>query len=460
MAEEKRQQRDLTNLSDDFTRRTPTAQWEIVTVTFPDTPDTDLVIPHKLEPPTPEYIDYWVVKTSGPPLVYHDNASGRKSWGKGFVILRSAIGGLKADILLTVSALRKDLRQRFDGGGKAIPVTALSGTDVFIRKIETHEPDDLGDQPIRQLTTGSTAVSGTSETLRRATWSFFDTKTDDNDNAMIMVDVRHTTNPGGTIKKTGIHIKSFNMPDNGGDSSGMLVVQTGAGNGISAYRYPNLRPGGFTDYTNQDPGGYAIEGATGATWYAMGAFATVGNSGCFTANIAHSAAKGIIVNPADATFDSRIAYAVGSPQVNAADINIKWRVLCDGGMDIFSTRAPLFRMEQTGTGNAEFRLARTAGTTKEWIIYVPSGSTDIRYFDGSDKFVFRDPGHFLMAGGLGLGSVSTTVESGGAYFPEVTDRSAPAGNTAVLYAKDNGAGKTQLVVRFNTGAVQVIATEP
>lgn len=29
-----------------------------------------------------------------------------------------------------------------------------------------------------------------------------------------------------------------------------------------------------------------------------------------------------------------------------------------------------------------------------------------------------------------------------------------------LYFRDNGAGKTQLVVRFNTGAVQVIATEP
>jgi hypothetical protein len=29
-----------------------------------------------------------------------------------------------------------------------------------------------------------------------------------------------------------------------------------------------------------------------------------------------------------------------------------------------------------------------------------------------------------------------------------------------LYAKDNGSGKTQLVVRFASGAVQVLATEP
>lgn len=35
-----------------------------------------------------------------------------------------------------------------------------------------------------------------------------------------------------------------------------------------------------------------------------------------------------------------------------------------------------------------------------------------------------------------------------------------AANTARLYVKDNGAGKTQIVARFNTGAAVVIATEP
>ena len=40
------------------------------------------------------------------------------------------------------------------------------------------------------------------------------------------------------------------------------------------------------------------------------------------------------------------------------------------------------------------------------------------------------------------------------------DAAAPAPQRGRLYVKDNGAGKTQIVVRFNTGAVQVIATEP
>lgn len=43
---------------------------------------------------------------------------------------------------------------------------------------------------------------------------------------------------------------------------------------------------------------------------------------------------------------------------------------------------------------------------------------------------------------------------------EISDPTAPSANKSRLYTKDNGAGKTQLVVRFPTGAVQVIATEP
>ena len=36
----------------------------------------------------------------------------------------------------------------------------------------------------------------------------------------------------------------------------------------------------------------------------------------------------------------------------------------------------------------------------------------------------------------------------------------PSANQAKLFARDNGLGKTQLCVRFGTGDVQVLATEP
>lgn len=60
----------------------------------------------------------------------------------------------------------------------------------------------------------------------------------------------------------------------------------------------------------------------------------------------------------------------------------------------------------------------------------------------------------------GLHSATKNFLGEGAVFGEIADPDAPAADGAHLYCKDNGAGKTQLCVRFATGAVQVIATEP
>lgn len=49
--------------------------------------------------------------------------------------------------------------------------------------------------------------------------------------------------------------------------------------------------------------------------------------------------------------------------------------------------------------------------------------------------------------------------TGFAEFVEQADPVAPAANEARLYVRDSG-GKTQLVVRFPTGAIQILATEP
>jgi hypothetical protein len=43
---------------------------------------------------------------------------------------------------------------------------------------------------------------------------------------------------------------------------------------------------------------------------------------------------------------------------------------------------------------------------------------------------------------------------------EISDPDAPSSNKGRLYVRDNGSGKSQLVIRFPTGAIQVIATEP
>jgi hypothetical protein len=73
---------------------------------------------------------------------------------------------------------------------------------------------------------------------------------------------------------------------------------------------------------------------------------------------------------------------------------------------------------------------------------------------------------YISSGGLiginGVTSPSTELDmgAGAIEFDEMTAPGGGAVNTARLYAVDNGAGKTQLAVVFNTGAVQVLATEP
>jgi hypothetical protein len=52
----------------------------------------------------------------------------------------------------------------------------------------------------------------------------------------------------------------------------------------------------------------------------------------------------------------------------------------------------------------------------------------------------------------------------GKTYPEITEQSGgdpavPGLNRCQLYVRENGSGKTELRARFNTGAIQVIATE-
>ncbi len=56
--------------------------------------------------------------------------------------------------------------------------------------------------------------------------------------------------------------------------------------------------------------------------------------------------------------------------------------------------------------------------------------------------------------------ISKSVRLNPSLYVERAEPAAPAANQAVIFARDNGSGKTQLCAKFNTGAVQVIATEP
>jgi hypothetical protein len=96
-------QTEIRRLEDNLLGFVPGRQWQIVTVTFPDTPDTDTDIRHTLTPSNAEHVDWSVLQSTGPVWVYKDGTADRTPWGAGFVILRSTTPGAQVTLLLSVS---------------------------------------------------------------------------------------------------------------------------------------------------------------------------------------------------------------------------------------------------------------------------------------------------------------------------------------------------------------------
>lgn len=220
----------------------------------------------------------------------------------------------------------------------------LSIAPFYIPLVGTgYTPVSGASAPVRELTTGSTVTSALASGLRTATFRLFDTNTSDVDNALFAIDVIQSSNPGAaTIKKTGLAISIYSMPDNGGDSSGLLIAQGGGGNGASIFKAHELRPFGFTDYGSAIDG--ALEVGTSDQSFAINAEAGLqswcsypGNS-CPNTNIAtavwarifNAGSSAIVAEPADGVFDTRTALAVGTHQVNSAPTNQTFHILMNG----------------------------------------------------------------------------------------------------------------------------------
>jgi hypothetical protein len=196
----------------------------------------------------------------------------------------------------------------------------------------TYTPTASG-APLKLLTTGSTATGATNEGLRTAMFSLFDTKTDSTDSVALMLDCIQRTSTG-TIVRSCLHIKSYMQPDNGGDTSGILSVSTGGGPGLTVYKTSHLRPTGFTDYsTSPQPAIEVGSSDAGPALIASGGVTAWGASlrnHAIEARLGSATTDGILIWPTNNTFDDRLAFIIGSPQSNAAPVNVTAQIQADG----------------------------------------------------------------------------------------------------------------------------------
>jgi hypothetical protein len=145
--------------------------------------------------------------------------------------------------------------------------------------------------------------------------------------------------------------------------------------------------------------------------------------------------------PRTAIADAKVEFGAGG--ASPVDVNL-YRGAVDrlqSDDEIRSARgasARAFTAQTKGEVDARLRITTDGGIA--W--GDGSGSFDVRLFRQAANVMALDPGD-----GLEFAEASA-------------DLAAPAANGARLYTRDNGSGKTQLVVRFNTGQVVVLATQP
>ena len=136
-------------------------------------------------------------------------------------------------------------------------------------------------------------------------------------------------------------------------------------------------------------------------------------------------------------------------------------------------------LSSSGAGRVDVG-ASTGANTDLYLNYVSTGkiyglagaSTFVTEIDGNGinvplaaQFGFANVAYVAPDTGLArsaAGIVKITNGSTGAgamQLQEMTAPTAPATNNAIIFAEDNGSGKTRIVVRFPTGADVVLATE-
>lgn len=122
------------------------------------------------------------------------------------------------------------------------------------------------------------------------------------------------------------------------------------------------------------------------------------------------------------------------------------------------TSTEWYILQSAGDSYAEMEIGNTNGVANKAFIFMEADTANATFEIHADATQSQDM--IQVRDGGSVNRLLVRKDASLTFVEFAADPPAPAVNQAVLFAKDNGAGKTQLCVRFNTGATQVIATQP
>jgi hypothetical protein len=285
---------------------------------------------------------------------------------------------------------------------------------------------------------------------------------------------------GITIGTNSAHISSCSLirdPGNGGQSRGVVIQGTPTDVGIDASNY-------FSGYLANEFVDTTLAIITGNTSvrFPLGLIVQTGrqpltlvnetggptptkhlrveNGGLEVLNAATTAALFHLTDFGHLTLAGGLSIADESAGPTPTK---HWRVQ-NGHLEVLNAAGTVTLSQLTEDGLLSLAGGLTitddlAGPLPRKHLRVQGGALRILNHAGTTTILLLDDaGNLTTTGALSLAStmgLSNFIE-----FGEIADPSAPVVNKGRLYVKDNGSGKSQLAVRFPSGAVQILATEP
>lgn len=208
--------------------------------------------------------------------------------------------------------------------------------------------------------------------------------------------------------------------------------------------------------------------ASGAGSFVGGFEAAIGTQpGVFTLDLCTNYSTGNMTKGAGTTITRTVGFGIYDETAGLHNASIgpadgptftgNWFINYPGGRDsLLGTGLVTMgaaTLTTAGAGAVNFRMFRSGAVPTDWFVYIPAGATTLNFYASGDRMVL-DAGGFLTLTGINMGA--------GGYLQgtEMTAPSAPAADGFRIYAQDNGGGKTQLMVKFNSGAAQQLAIQP